>query len=552
MRILLFKRRLLLGLIGGLLVLLVALALFYRLTSLREPDQSLLTLLPDAPICYLSIKDLGGFVETFERSEFGRQAGKMPVLAEIQREMWWRQIVYQKQHWEYEMGGKLNLKALKGYFGEEAILSLYHRGDEISFLLISLVGAKEKLEIAALTATDLVNPKYKRIKENHRGIDINTITGYPRDFSYAFIGKIGLLGLEKSLIKETIDIHEDGKKNFISRNRAGDYMRQQYDSDSSTIYVDFSRFSQVLAFNNELKSILAPVNMWSVGNRYENGVIRSRDRFVGETSRKPAKQQAPKNPHPINQSLLPILPATTTLLVASRDEDFKALWTPSEPAQFIQYQGNRIELSRHLISEFAFALLDAKREKTTPIPAALLILTISDPPNFKADFTKLRNGKTTIGGKPLQFLKPQDYLGTEIYPVQLRIGFLFAVTGGCAIVENYWIISSTLDGLKTAIDAYSGRAMALSETGFPASANRRSESHTFIQPNRFIPQLKRLTPILGLIASTSGQGVDSETITHITKNLLPLEALGAITAEIDSDGAIVDAQIRIVLEPTAD
>ena len=319
------KKWLLLSLIGALLVLLVVLALFYRSVSLREPDRSLLTLLPDEPICYLSIKDLGAFVETFGRSEFGRQAAKMPILADIQRETWWRQIVYQKQHWEYEMGGKLNLKTLKGYFGEEAILSLYHRGHEISFLLISLVGAKEKLEIAALTATDLVNPKYKRFKENYRKIDINTITGYPRDFSYAFIGKIGLLGLDKSLIKETIDIHVDGKKNFINRNRAGDYIHQQYDSDSSTIYVDFSRFSQVLAFNNVLKSILAPVDMWNVGNRYENGVIHSRHRFVGNTGRQPMEQAAPKNLPPINQSLLSILPATTTLLVASQDGDFKAV-----------------------------------------------------------------------------------------------------------------------------------------------------------------------------------------------------------------------------------
>ena len=550
MRIFLSKKWLLLILIGGLLVLLVTLALFYRFTSLREPDQSLLSLLPDAPICYLSIKDLGGFVEIFGRSEFGRQTTKMPVLAEIKRELWWRQIVYQKEHWEYEMGGELNLKALKGYFGEEAIFSLYDRGDEISFLLISLVGAKEKLEIAALTATDLVNPKYKRIKENYRGIDINTITGYPRDFSYAFIGKISLLGLDKSLIKETIDIHAEGRKNFISRHRAGEYMRQQYDADGSTIYVDFFRFTQAFALNDELKPRLAPVNMWSVGNRYENGVIRSRHRFVGDASREPVKREPPIDSRPIDQKLLSILPATTTFLGASRDEDFIALWTPTESAPFIQYQGNPIELSRHLESEFAIALLDAKREKPTPIPAALLILTISDRSNFAADLTKLRNGKITIDGKPLQFLKPQDYLGTEIYPVQLRFGFLFAVTGGCAIVDKYWIISSTVDGLKTAIDAFAGRETALSETGFSASTNRPGESHIYIQPNRFIPQLKRLAPILGLIGSISGQGVDSALITRITKNLFPLESLGAITAEIDSDGAIVDAQIRIVLEPT--
>lgn len=548
MRTLLFKKWLLLSLIGALLVLLAALVLFYRSISLRDPDRSLLTLLPDAPICYLSVKDLGGFVETFGRSEFGKQTMKMPLLTEIQRESWWRQIVYQKQHWEYEMGGELNLKALKGYFGEEAILSLYRRGDEISFLLISIVGAKEKLEIAALTATDFVNPKYKRKKENYRGIDINIITGYPRDFSYAFIGKIGLLGLDKSLIQETIDIHSDARQDFISLDPNREYMRQRYDSDSNTMYINVSRFTQAFALNGGLKSLLAPVNAWSVGNRYENGVIHSRHRLTWDATPK----IMPNDSRPIDQSLLSILPATTSFLCASSGEDFLALGTPMENAQFIQFQENRIELFRHLNSQFAFLLLDAQGEMPTPIPPSLLILTISDDSNFRAEFANLRNGKATIFGKRLKFLNPQDYRGIEIYPVQLRLGLLFAVTGGCAIVDNYWIISSTLDGLKTAIDTSEGRIAALPETGFSTSTHQSAESQIFIQPNRFFPQLKRLTSILGLIASTSGQGDGSALMTRITNNLFPLEALGAITAEIDFDGATVNAQIRIVLEPTED
>ena len=542
------KKWLLLSFIGALLVLLVTIVLFYRSISLREPDRSLLTLLPDSPICYLSIKNLGGFVETFGRSEFGKQTLRMPLLTEIQRELWWRQIVYQKQHWEYEMGGELNLKALKGYFGKEAILSFYHRGGEISFLLISLVGAKEKLEIAALTAADFVNPKYKRKKQNYRGIDINTITGYPRDFSYAFIGKIGLLGLDKSLIQETIDIHVDARKSFISLDSNREYMRQRYDSDTNTMYFDVSKFTQAFTLNGGIKSVLAPVKVWSVSNRYENGVIHSRHRFTWDARPK----STPKDSSPIDQSLLSILPATTAFLCASSGEDSLTQGTPMGNTQFIQFEGNRIELFRHLKSAFAFSLLDAQYEKPTAIPPTLLILTISDDSNFRADFAKLRNGKVAVFGKPLKFLNPQDYHGTEIYPVQLRFGFLFAVTGGCAIVDNYWIISSTLDGLKAAIDASEGRTTALSETGFLTSTHQSVESQIFIQPNRFIPQLKRLTPILGVIAATSGQGAGSALITRITNNLFPLEALGAITAEIDFDGAAADAQIRIVLEPTED
>ena len=131
----------------------------------------------------------------------------MPILAEIQKQRWWKQLVYQKQLWEYEMGGVLDLKTVTGYFGEEAILAFYRREGEISFLIISAVGAQEKLSIEAMTATDAINPKYERIQTDYNGFTINTIIGYPRNFSYTFIGKIGILSLDPLLLAETLDLY---------------------------------------------------------------------------------------------------------------------------------------------------------------------------------------------------------------------------------------------------------------------------------------------------------------------------------------------------------
>ena len=127
-----------------LIGVIILLSVIYHRTALWEPEQHLITLLPKSPICYLTLKELKGLVETFNRSEFGKQTAKMPLLAEIQKQPWWKQLVYQKQLWEYEMGGKLDLKTITGYFGEEAILAFYRREGELSFLLITAVGAQEK------------------------------------------------------------------------------------------------------------------------------------------------------------------------------------------------------------------------------------------------------------------------------------------------------------------------------------------------------------------------------------------------------------------------
>ncbi len=515
-------------------------SIIYRLTSLWKPDQSLLALVPDAPICYVSVKDLGGLIKTFQDSKVGNQTSQMPILAEIQKKFWWRQIVYQKRTWEYEMGGKLELKLIRGYLGEEAILSFYKRNDKISFLLISAVGAKEKLEIATLTAAASVNPNYKRLKENYRQLDINTITGYPRDFSYAFVGKIGLLTTDKSLIQDTIDIYEKQKQGFIDLQPIDNYLYKQYSADRNSVYIDFSRLLQVLVMGEMLKPLLDGVDTWTFSNRYENSIIRSRHRIVKNTTSQPKQ-----SPRLIDKNVLSILPTMTAFLSVSNDEDLATLWKRINTNLPLQYQRSQIDLSRHVGSGIALALLASPPDAPVLIPPMLLICPIKNRAGLEADLTQLKQIKISLNGNPLQFHASQDYQGIELQPVQLRFGFLLSLKGGYALVDNYWIISTTLGGLKSAVDAFANWETALTGMPLPFQLESPGHTHILIQPSRFIPELKRFIP---LIAAASGQKIDPELTRHIVNNLFPLEALGTITANIQVEGNFVDAEIHIVLE----
>ena len=234
-----------------LIGVIILLSIIYHRTALWEPEQHLITLLPKSPICYLTLKELKGVVETFNRSEFGKQTAKMPILTEIQKQRWWKQLVYQKQLWEYEMGGRLDLKTITGYFGEEAILALYRREGELSFLLISAVGAQEKLSIEAITATDAINPKYERIQTDYSGFTINTIIGYPRNFSYTFIGRIGVLTLDPLLLAETLDLYTElsetktdpKNQGFLAAHPMAADIQDDYRQDKSTGYIDMQQFT---------------------------------------------------------------------------------------------------------------------------------------------------------------------------------------------------------------------------------------------------------------------------------------------------------------------
>ena len=230
----------------------ILLSVIYHQTALWEPEQHLITLLPKSPICYLTLKELKGLVETFNRSELGKQTAEMPLLAEIREQRWWKELVYQKLVWEYEMGGKLDLKTVTGYFGEETILAVYQREGEFTFLLITAVGGTEKLSIEAITATDAINPTYKRIQNDYGEFTINTITGYPLDFSYTFIGKIGILSLDPTLLIETLDIYNAGlsetktvlkRQGFLTEHPMTMEIQENYRQDKSTGYVDIKQIA---------------------------------------------------------------------------------------------------------------------------------------------------------------------------------------------------------------------------------------------------------------------------------------------------------------------
>ena len=488
------------------------------------------------------------------------QATQMPILSEIRRELRWRRLMYQKQQWELEMGGKLDLKRIQGYLGEEAILAVYKRGGKISFLLISALGAQQKLEIATLTATAPINPKYKRLKESYRKLDINTITGYPQDFSYTFIGKIGLLATDKSLIQDTVDVYAEQKQGFTALAETGDYLGKQYDTARSTIYVNPAKLTEVVKFDQPLKSLLQGIDVWTFSNRYEDGVIYSQHRMIratdsqsrfhesGSTGISPRGTRllgATQSPRPADEKLWSTLPETTTVLITNNDANLTGLWQQVKTNLSLKYPRNGIDLSRYLEDRIALALLPSARGVPALVPSILLICPIQDRASLEAALTQLKRTKISRNGKRLRFPSPIKYQGIELQPIQLRFGLIFALKGGYALLDNYWVIGTTLGGVESALNAFTGQAGALVNTKMPDLLNHPSHSHIQIQPRLLIQELKRLPPVAALMLS---QLIDPKRIPRITDNIFPLEALGLITAGVNFNDDSVDAEIRIALE----
>ena len=528
-----------LSLIGIILLLTV----IYQKTALWKPEQSLITLLPKSPICYLTLKELDSLVNTFNESEFGEQCLKMPIISYIQNQLWWRQLVYQKLVWETEMGGKLDMGAVNGHFGTEAIIALYQREGELSFLLITEVGGPEKLGIEAITATDAINPKYERIQTEYKGLTINTITGYPRDFSYTFIGKIGVLSLSPVLVAEVIDNFTQQANGFLGSHPINDAIIKSYDQESNTAYLDISGLSLILGRSEDnppsiVEHILPKIidyDYCTIGNHYSDGMIYSQLR-LGEPNKFAIRE---------SKSLPASLPKQTAISVFNPQQDLTMLWNTVKEGLKIKAESDLPNFSELLKAEMTIGVITHTDGEDTQFPSVLISVPILDRSVFNQRIESLDKANFMISGRKLEFLEPQEYNGITIQPVKLRLNFLLSLVGGYAVINDDFIFSTTLNGMKEIIDTRIGNNPELSDMTLPLNED---VIYGYIQPELLIPEVRRLLPIISLIMSLSGQKIDLRLTQQLKDNLFPLEFLGPIIVAVNYDKKGVETNIQIDLE----
>ncbi len=537
------RKKLILIILIAFIGVIVLSSIIYQQTALWKPEQSLITLLPETPICYLTLKKLDGMVKAFNRSEFGKQVAQMPILTFIKNQQWWQQLVIHKIMWEYEMGGRLDMGAVKGHFGKEAIIALYQREGEMSFLLITEIGGPEKLAIEAITATDAINPKYKRIQTEYKELTINTITGYPLDFSYTFIGKIGVLTLNPLLLAEVIDIYSGNQNGFLAQHPIKKNIQESYDRDTNTGYVDVPRLNIVVKSLANNISLIVEQNTtsveqtkyWTIGNRYEDGVILSQLHLGFPDNQNIVESE--------KQHTLKFLPEDTAFVFFNPNQNVTKVWEILRNNLSVEVTTEKIDLSQHLGSEMTIALVTHGEGEVSKFPSVILHSQIRDVSAFESDIKQLRNEKISIAGKPIEFLEPQNYKEIMVQPIQLRLNFLLALTGAYAVVENNFFFSTTLGGLINVLDAYSGDSTALEGVHFATNSLQ-----TYIQPDLLVPEIERLIPVGTLLASLSGFNLDASLMQHIKDNLFPLESLGPITADVFVSEKGVNSEVRIELE----
>lgn len=544
------RKKLILLILAMLVFAIVLFGVIYHQTSLWKPEQSLITLLPESPICYLTFKDLKGTIKTFNNGEFGKQAAKMPILSHIKKQLWWRELVYQKQFWEYEMGGRLDLAAFNGHFGKEAILALYEKEGEVSFLLITELGGKEKLAIEAVTATEAIDPRYERIQTEYEASDnekftINTITGFPLDFSYAFIGKIGMLSLNPLLLAEVIDIYGGKKRNFLAKHPKREAIQESYENDSNTGYIDIAQLTKLLKslelnigeIIGQTSSATGTSNYLTFGNKNEDGTIMSKIR-IGDTG---------KSNHAIydKQHKHAFIPHQTALVIYNPQQDLGVLWETLNEFLRIEIEPTNSGFSNLMGQEMTLEMISIRKEQFLRLPSFVIHIPIKRETEFIDAINEQKQNGISVAGKSVDFLQQQTYDGISIQPIRLRLNLLLSLTGAYAVVDNDFYFSTTISGLESVLDTRLVNGSSLSDVVF---SKDKDVVQTYIQPDVLIHEIKRYLPTISLLVSLSGMKMDSKMTDHIRQNLFPLESLGPIAIDVRNSEKGVDTEIRIKFE----
>ena len=520
-------------------LLITILTAWLTVRYLSTPKLDFVSILPEAPLGYISVKNLNDIISAIENTEFGKELKKIPILQTIKSNPTWRQFSYQKALWEYEIRGRLDRGVLKDFVGKEAILSFYNRSSP-KLLLISQVGASGKMQVSATEMQDVIDTRYKMVREQYQDIEMITVVGFPEEVTYAFIGKIGLLSNDKTLIQDAIDIYKKRKTGFVKQDYGG-LLQKQYKSNSSSLYFDLSQYPEHLPFSTVFKNIFKGVKVWNFSNKYGDGKVVSEHHFVLSNIYVPPKTES--------SQILSMAPSNSALLLSAEGLEPGALWDICQTFFEVEilHRDSRTGLEKYLGKQTNFIMLGSSDKEVRLIPAMAFLIPITDVHAVEEDLLELRNS-IHISGKKLKFTGRKVYNGVNINLAELPLGFMFSVKGGYAIIDGYLVAGTTMSILQKIIDTASGNQKPLNPMDYQLYLNPESTGYLFIHPPTLVPELRRIASFYALIASISKDRQASQIASQISKNLYPFSALGGISANFDLHENQGTAEITILSE----
>jgi hypothetical protein len=185
----------------------------------QKPE--ILSLIPSAPVAYVSASNLEDTILAVEGREFSKrlfnsQLWKDLMLSESGQRFLILKSSVEKQ-WKKQTGESLEYKQFLQLVKKDAVLALYSAQGRWDLLLVSEVDVPTRLNITSGSTKRSLSSRYEYSEENYKGVELVTVRIMGYSFSYGFIGRGGLLSTDTSLLKRVIDIHRKSSDSMADR-----------------------------------------------------------------------------------------------------------------------------------------------------------------------------------------------------------------------------------------------------------------------------------------------------------------------------------------------
>jgi len=531
----------------SLLSLIIAVALaWFVLKYMVWPTRNMQELIPGEPMAYVTARNLSENLPAAGKSEFASRIARSPFWAEAKSSGMWRQIEQRKAVWEKQTEASLNPEGILQLVGKDAVLALYREQDRWGFLLISQLGLLTRMNIMSGSTERMMESMHEFTKEKYRGVQIMTVKGKGWEFSYGIIGRTGILSLDKSILKKTVDVHRKNGKGLAATPGFKDVFADMPGSPDASLYVNTAKIQDTVGLSaltslmgaDYLESFVQGMDAWTCAGLHRDGKLRLDIRMSRAADEKlPGQDFAPLD------------------LAVPEDCLFFTSHETLNPQFLLEMLKVVASLDTNIISERLMPVLDDGMAvavfrpgtgKLQMVPPAMIIICVRDKASAEMALSALENSMGKDGGRLV--FNEEKHGNTPIRYATIPLMMGISLEASYAIIgDDLLVLATDRLALKSAIDVFSGKQKSLMKNkdyaGVIKPIAEASDGKLFMNIGSAVPVIKQLTTLYALRAKIAGDSSAEKIAMTLHQNAFILEAWKYMGATLYSDGDKIDMKL---------
>jgi len=546
----------------SLLSLIIAVALvwciFYYLVW---PKPWILSLIPGEPLAYITASNLSETLPAAKESEFVERVAKSPLWKDIKSSGLWRQIEGQKTAWEKQTKARLDPEGILQLVEKDALLALYKDQGRWGFLLISEVGLLTRMNIMSDGTEEMMESMHEFTKEKYRGVKLMTVKGSGWEFSYGFVGRVGLLSLDKSLLKKAVDARKDKEQGLATMSGFEELFADSPRSPDVSLYVNAAKIRDTVDFSaitplidtakanpraGHLVSIARQTGtLTGVGLR-QRGNLRF-DIRMSRVNADPVSSKRDDN-SARTDGWIDDLAVPDDCLIFALHETLGPQLLSDMLEVFVDLDRDVIgdKLLPALHSGTAIAVLKPKAEDLQLLPLLTVLFRVKDRAMAESALKALEGSMKTKSGQ-LTF-NETEYENITIRYARVPMLMAMSLDAGYTLIgDDLLVVATDTSALEMAIDVFSGKRQSLMKdknyTSVLSPIVKASDGQIFVNIGFATPVIKKAAMLYALRAKFMGETSAAKIATALQQNVFMLEAWHYIGATFDSGGDRIDMKL---------